>query len=430
MPRAANMIPLAARNFGPLTIERVLAGMAFLLVPLALFAAKAVAPLFVITAVLVLALSFDARRIRALLMQPVALALAACLVLATASAFWSIEPAASLRSTAVLALTFFGGLALADTVSGLDEAQRKNLFLGIFAGGVLALALIFFESATNAFLTRAIQTAKDNSVAPGKNLMPELNSGMSVLALFVWPWLLALNNRYGKTVMLLALLVCVGAILLSNADTPALALVAGLLVAGLSFVSRKAVLSLFAALMIVGVTLAPLVPGMLPNPHTEAQAYSGLSNSGVHRLAIWRTVAEHISEGPVLGIGMNATRYLYSHADRVVQVYASDDPQKKWGNLSEPIPLHAHNGVLQIWLELGGVGAFLFAGMFFMVMWRIRQGFDDGPATAARLGMLTSGIIMFSLSFGPWQGWWQAAIWLSITLMSVTAATDKEGEAG
>ncbi len=421
------MTPLPARSFGPLTIERVLAGVALLLVPLALFAPKAVAPLFIITVVLVLALSFDVRRIRGLLMQPVALALAGCLVFATASAFWSIEPAASLRSTAVLALTFICGLFLADTVSGLDERQRMSLFRGILAGGVLALALVFFERATNTFLTRAILTAKDITAAPGKDMMSELNSGMSVLALFVWPWLLALNNRYGKTVMILALLVCVGAIVLSNADTPVLALVAGLLVAGLSFVSRKAVLSLFAVLMIVGVTLAPLVPGMLPNPHTEAQAYSGLSNSGVHRLAIWRTVAEHISEGPVLGIGMNATRYLYSHADRVVQEFASDDPQKKWANLSEPIPLHAHNGVLQIWLELGVVGALLFAGVLLMVMLRIRQGFDDGAATAARLAMLTSGIITFSLSFGPWQSWWQAAIWLSIAVMSATRATRKEG---
>jgi len=423
------MTPLPIRSFSPFTIERVLAGMAFLLVPLALFAGKAVAPLFVITVVLVLALSFDARRIRALLMQPVALALAACLLLATASAFWSNEPAASLRSAAVMALTFFGGLLLTDTVSRLDERQRKSFFLGILAGGVLALALIFFERATNGFITRAIQTAKDNTFAPNANMMSGLNSGMSVLALFVWPWLLVLKNRYGTAVMFLGLLLCVGAIFLSNADTPALAFVAGLLVAGLSFVSRKAVLALFAALMIVGVTLAPLVPGMLPNPHTEAKAYSGLSNSGVHRLAIWRTVAEHITKAPVLGIGMNATRYLYSHGDRVVQDFATDDPLKKWSNLSEPIPLHAHNGVLQIWLELGGVGAFLFAGMLLMVLWRIRQGLDDGAATAARLAMLTSGIITFSLSFGPWQGWWQATIWLSIAVMSATGATDKEGEA-
>ena len=417
---------MPARSFGPLNTGRVLGGMALLLLPVALFAPKGVAPLFAVSAMLVFALTFDTRRIGAILRQPVAVGLTAFLAIAATSAIWSIEPASSLRATLILALTSFGGLYLADTIAGLKKEPRKTLCLGIIAGGVLGLFLIVFERSTGAFLTREILLAKNSGASLPYSLMPGLNGGMSVLALFIWPWALAVKNHFGTIVMALGLLASVVVIFLSSADAPILALMAGMIVAALSLISRKTVLALTAALAVTGIALAPLLPGALPNPHTEARVYSKLSNSGVHRLAIWRTAAEHIANAPAVGIGMNATRFLYGRSDRVYHVYATDDPQKKWGNYAEPIPLHTHNGVLQIWLELGAIGALSFAGVLVMVMWRIRQGFDDAVATAARLGMMISGITMFSLSFGPWQGWWQGAIWLSVALMSMAEGVLKE----
>ncbi len=426
MPPAANMTAMPERHIGPLNTGRVLRGVAILLLPIALFASKGVAPLFVIAAVLVFILGFDSARIRTILRQPVALGLAAFLGLAAISAIWSIEPVSSLRTALILAATFFGGLFLADTVNVLAEEERKKLYLSIVVGGVLALLLIVFEQLTDGLLNRTIQIAKGNNISTAKNMLAGLNAGMSVFAIFAWAWVLAVKNRFGTTASVLALLMSIGVIFLSSADTPALAFMGGLLVAALSLVSRKIVLALAAVLTVVGITLAPLLPGALPDPHTEARAYSSLSNSGVHRLAIWQTVAEHIAKDPVLGIGMNGTRFLYGNADRVVNVFAADDPAKMWKNLAEPIPLHAHNGILQIWLELGGIGALLLAGVLLTVMWRIRQGFDDVVATALRLGMLFSGMILFSLSFGPWQGWWQAAIWLSIMMMPAAGTASKE----
>ena len=420
---AENITPLLARSFGPFTIGRVLFGVAILLLPFALFASKGVAPLFVVTAVLVFILGFDIGRIRTILRQPVALGLAAFLALAATSAIWSIEPASSLRTALTLALTFFGGLYLADTVNVLKEEERKKLYLGIVAGGVFAFLLIIFEQLTDGLLNRTIQIAKGYNISSAKNILAGFNAGMSVLAIFAWPWVLAVKNCFGTTAMVLALLMIIVVIFQSSADTPALAFMGGLLVAALSLLSRKIVLALAAVLMVTGITLAPLVPGLLPNPHTEARAYSMVSNSGVHRLAIWRTVAEYISKDPVLGIGMNGTRFLYGNSDRVVNVFAADDPEKMWKNLAEPVPLHAHNGVLQIWLELGGIGALLLTGVLLMVIWRIRQGFDDIVATALRLGMLISGMILFSLSFGPWQSWWQAAIWVSVAMMPAAGTT-------
>ncbi len=412
------MTPSPVRSFGPLNTGRVLAGTAFLMLPVGLLAPKGLAPLFVVAAAVVFILNFDAGRIRAVLRQPVALLLAAFLAVGALSAAWSIEAMASVRASLILSLTFFGGLYLIDTVARLDKRQRATFHLGILAGGILGLAVIAIEWATDSAISGAILTAKGVEFGPDKDLMPILNAGISVLAIVAWPWLLVIKHRFGAAMMAPGMLACGVVIFLGSADTPILALVTGFIVAALSLLARKAVLVVFTALMVIGVTVAPLVPGALPDPETETRAYAMLSNSAIHRLAIWRTAAEHISQNPVRGIGLNGTRFLYGDKDKIQRWYGTDDRKKKWGNFAEPIPLHAHNGVLQIWLELGGIGAVLFGGVLFVVMRRIGSGLDDGLATAARLGMLSSGIVIFSSSYGPWQGWWQGAIWLSVAVMA------------
>ncbi len=418
MPPAAPMTDNPERRFGPRNTGRLLGGVAFLMLPVALFAPKGLAPLFIIAAVLVIAMNFDAGRLRSVLGRPVALPLAGFLLFAAASAVWSIEPAATLRATLILALTFFGGLYLVEVIDRLEKRQLDVFRMGIIAGGVLGFALIVFERSTGALLSRAILAAKGDVIIPLTNYMPQLNAGMSVFALLVWPWALAVRSRLGVGAMVLGLLAGLAVIFLSSADTPILALLTGLAAAAVSLLSRRMVLAFLTALTILGVAAAPLIPGALPNPETEARAYAMLSHSAVHRLAIWRTAAKHIAQSPVAGIGLNGTRFLYSSSDKVQRWYATDDPKLKWGNFAEPIPLHAHNGVLQIWLELGGVGAALFAGALLLLLRRIGRGCCDGIATAARLGMLVSGLVIFSSSFGPWQNWWQAAIWLSIAAMT------------
>ena len=76
------------------------------------------------------------------------------------------------------------------------------------------------------------------------------------------------------------------------------------------------------------------------------------------RVAIWRFTTERVVERPWLGWGMDASRM--------------------WPGV---IPLHPHNAALQVWLELGVVGA---------------------ACAAVAIAYLTIG----ALSFGVWQEWW------------------------
>ena len=80
------------------------------------------------------------------------------------------------------------------------------------------------------------------------------------------------------------------------------------------------------------------------------------------------------------------------------------------------LPLHPHNGVLQWWLELGGVGAMLGAGFLIAMIRNMPVRFaryDD----AAALALTVAAIVIGLASYGVFQSWWLGTEWLVATWM-------------
>lgn len=409
------------RQLGVLNTGRVLGVAAFLTLPVALFASKGLAPLYIVTALIILTLSNNRRHLHLLFPLPLSGFLATFILLAGVSAWWSIAPSSSLRSALNIGLSGFGGLVLAASAVRLEKSQRVFFEKALIVGGTLGLFLIMFEQSSDWILTRWLFQMKGQSVQYKTTMALVFNPGMTISVLYIWPWLLIIRKKLGPWSALLALVMALIAIFLSEAETPLLALVLGLVVASASLVSRKLVFGLFGALIVIGTVTAPLLPGALPDPETETSRYPTLSHSALHRLSIWRTAGERIAERPVFGFGMNATRHLYNESDKTKRFYDTDDPNKKsWFNNFEPIPLHVHNGVLQIWLELGAFGALLLLGVLLAVLKLVYQKIDDTVHSAFGLGMLTSGLFIFSASFGPWQSWWHSGLWLLACFMVAT----------
>ena len=75
------------------------------------------------------------------------------------------------------------------------------------------------------------------------------------------------------------------------------------------------------------------------------------------------------------------------------------------------LSLHTHNATLQIWLELGLAGA-LFAGglVIFLVNATVHH------RHAAGLALCLSALVIANLSYGIWQSWWLAGLWLIAAL--------------
>jgi O-antigen ligase len=132
-----------------------------------------------------------------------------------------------------------------------------------------------------------------------------------------------------------------------------------------------------------------------------------LTVSIYHRAAIWQFVGLRIADKPVLGWGMHASRTMPGGHDTI-------------GGSAEKIPLHPHNAPLQIWLELGGIGAALMAALLgFLAI-----NCNGPPLRRAVLGAtLVTAVVIASLSYGIWQGWWFATLWL---LAALAAALQRE----
>ena len=401
------------KRFGRFDAGLILSITAFLILPIALFVSKGVAPLFVLSVVLVLALSLGSG-VRFSFPRSLSIVLAIFLLIAAMSALWSINPVSSLSSALRLALMCVGGLILAFAAGRLENQQRDFFENALIAGGVFGFSLILFENSSDWILTRALFRFIDVKESALLTLAPAFNAGMAICALYAWPWLLVVKRRYGLWPMVAALIVAVLAIFLSDAETPLVALLLGFVIATASIFFRRAVFGLLGVAMVVGVIGAPLLPLALPDPQVDTSRYPHFSHSALHRLSIWRTAAERISEKPVLGFGMNATRHLYNNSDKSIRAFnTSVAGEKSWYNNFEPIPLHTHNGVLQIWLELGGLGALALLAVLLAVLNLIYRTLENKVDAAASLGLLTSGLFIFSSSFGPWQSWWQGGLWLS-----------------
>ena len=153
--------------------------------------------------------------------------------------------------------------------------------------------------------------------------------------------------------------------------------------------------------------------------------------SALHRLEIWSFVAERIEQRPIAGWGLDAARRLPGGAAPVIihQCDAAGRPHDL-ALSSVILPLHPHNAILQVWLELGGVGIVLsfgplialFQNAFRAAAWRSRltQATISGSAAAA--------VSVALVSFGIWQEWFLSGLF--VVAAFVVLAARLSGAAG
>lgn len=134
--------------------------------------------------------------------------------------------------------------------------------------------------------------------------------------------------------------------------------------------------------------------------------------SVAHHYQIWRFAADRAAERPFLGWGFNSSRMLPGGH----QLMAEN---------AELLPLHPHNAVLQVWLELGVPGLLLLC----FVLWRtyMPPGWQDFTRRELLTRTLTVSAVFIAASatFGIWQSWWLSAIALALASTSLW----HEGEA-
>jgi exopolysaccharide production protein ExoQ len=371
---------------------------AFLLGPIGFLAPLGLAPLLIVVALGLAAIAVLERRLPA---PPIDLAVGLTLLctLGLSSVVWAIDP----QQTMVRALRLVGecieGVLLVDAASRLDATERRRILTGLALGLAVMIALAF----TDAWLGRGLMRWLHGPLTPPT----ASNRGATVLALMMWPALVFLARTRGRWVALGGWALAASGIAVGLAASAHLALA----VASVTFLAALRLRSAAARILLVAapalVLAMPLVPLLTP-PDQPLLPRAMIKPSAMHRLVIWHFTDTRIAEKPLLGWGLDAARAMPGGKEFRILPNPSSQVERY-----EQMPLHPHNGALQVWLELGGVGALIGALIVLVVLSRLTPATLAPAARAAGLASFMAAAIEVSLSYGIWQSWWIAALWFA-----------------
>ena len=276
----------------------------------------------------------------------------------------------------ILQLPLYGAFVFAASRTSPALARRAVLILGI---GLAVLAMVLLiEGVDSAAAYQWIKAHVGDATRPDL-ARRNVARACYVLALLAWPAGLMLWRCRLKPLSVLIAGAALVAPLLLGVDAP----LAALLVSLAAFLLVRFTGQIGIYLLMAGTTVyfafAPVLLTLIGG------VVGGKASWGA-REAIWRFVVDRIYEHPLRGWGLDASR-----------------------SLPEPVPLHPHDGALQVWFELGVPGAVLAALFWAWTVWSLAR-IDARDRTLAAVGAASASayLTIGALSFGIWQEWWLA----------------------
>ena len=321
-----------------------------------------------------------------------ALILAALVLWAAVSLAWSPAPNLRLphdgktlaRFTILhlLAQLLFS-TAFVTALARMDRTGAAKALGWIAWGFLIVPPLLIEEGLTQARLYQALPALIHQPVRADW-LPADLAQGGYVVAVVVWPLAVALWKR-GRWPLALALAAFAPASMAAlRGVAPSLGLALSLPVFALALWGGRRVIGVLAGLTAAHLLAMPLVMLAVERAGLYARFKSALWPSWSDRLRIWGFVADRWAQSPLRGAGLDASRAF-----------------------PNAVPLHPHNGPLQLWFELGLPGA-LLGTLFWLWLWR-RIGAcaqHDRLQGATAAATATVYLTISSVSFGLWQEWW------------------------
>lgn len=220
----------------------------------------------------------------------------------------------------------------------------------------------------------------------------KITPGIAVLVISSWPvlYLSYKKNALLKKTGIYITILCL--IFMTPHHTSQIAIIVSSIVFCISYVLKEKGLLFLKWLFTLYIFSFPVIFSFF-SPLFSALYTIGFQDSWLHRLEIWQFSITKIMEKPIFGWGFDASPYI---------AQSSDINSIGWSLL----PLHSHQFILQIWLELGAVGTLLIG----LLVWRVFVYLEaiakrNFTLAATMSASLTAFFIFLSLSFGIWQSW-------------------------
>jgi hypothetical protein len=382
-----------------------LAGFFALVGPAAVAGALALAPLQTLAALLSARGAGIWRGLKAT--WPVWLLALAFVGFAAASMLWSPFIAASVEQMqgAKLAAGVLS-VGLLTAAAGASPRSAAMVRAAGVAAALVLVALLCIEAFGDMALNRLGQPTAETGVL-------ERNPGRGVAVLVIVAFG-AMGALVGGDVVERALsrVILIGALILStqfNMSGNLIAMLVGFVAFLLAYQAPRFWVSALGLGLAVWVIIAPFVLTWLSGQH---ELSTHLPLSWQVRLDIWSYVGGRIGEAPLLGHGIDASRTITG----LGQVGDLQFPQ---------VPLHPHSAPLQVWFELGAVGAGLLAATLAGGGLLAGRTLRNQPAAAAAAcGSLSALAVLWSISYGAWQEWLMALLGISLALANAARRDD------
>lgn len=318
--------------------------------------------------------------------RPAAAAILVLLAWAVISTFWSPYHPRKIGENTALKLVLQAGLYTAAICAARVAAPTtRTWMLRALAWGTALLGLVLLiEGITGAAIYQALRAAAHDPIRPDLGVRNAAR-GLFVLALFTPAATLASMRVGGRRIAVPFILA--GLIWPSHAfsyDAPLLSLALAAVAGWAVWTWPRRAPQVFAAASGLFFLGAPLIVWTLERLGAYDLIQSKVSLSWSQRMGYWRHAVAWIGDHPFRGWGLDSSRMF-----------------------GPGIKLHPHDAALQIWLELGAIGALAAAALWvaiFLGLGRDRR--DPAMAAAAATGVVY--LTFDAVSFGVWQEWWLA----------------------
>ena len=333
--------------------------------------------------------------------RPVAVILFAGLIWAAVSTLWSPYHPHKLAETTILKmaleLPLYGAAVLAvrraDPV--LTRRALEWLAIGCAVFGVILLA----EGASQAAVYKTLRVF----YAPIRADLAEARIGHSTYVLgAIWPLAALGGPRRWRPWLALAMFAGVAAAAFAfGSDAPVLGLLLAPLAALLVWRWPDAGPKLLAGLAVALFLGMPAIVWAVRHFLDYGAIERAAPQTDAMRLDYWSHAIDWIRLRPLQGWGLDASRVF-----------------------GPGIRLHPHNAPLQVWLELGVVGAVLAAAFWGVALVRLSQ--PRRSLRTAAVCACAAVYLLFGVNFGVWQEWWLA---LGALIALLGAANARAAEA-
>jgi len=350
--------------------------------------------------------------------NPYALAVVVLLGWTMFSLAWTIDGARPDFAVRVLGVAACG-LVICGAAAHATAAQARFTGIGLAAGCAVGMLIVLEETFTAGAVARVVlEGVRDRP----ETYFAYLSAGPAFMSCVLWLCFPFAGRWAGPSVVAVAAAAFVAIGFRAGAGAAVASVGVGLGVLVLVWLKPHVGAWLVRIGIVAAILAMPALPWASNTGQWLREFTSSTAYSAYHRLEVWSFTAERIADRPLFGWGFDAARAIPGGGERL-------DPARDLGVTGTQIrgkavrmPLHPHNGVLQIWLELGLVGATLLAAL----AWRLTRGLDrlgagDAGLRAALYATFASTFTVFCLSFGVWQSRWQAAMWLVAALCILAA---------